>query len=145
MIMALNNPRSGGSNSVPEYQLSGIPYCLKGAVSAIDNGTNLTVDGQTVYVIEFPRVTRWLYIKAGGLINIYFSSADAGPQTTTKAMAFTGAAETPFRLEWRVKKLYVHSAHNAVDLTIWAGLTTIDTIDFDGHIEHFTDNNSKIG
>ena len=143
--MALNNPKSGGPNHVAEYQLSSIPYCLKGAVNAIDNGTNLSVGGQTVWVIEFPRVTRWLYIKAAGAINIYFSSADAGPQTTTKAMAFTGAGETPFRLEWRVKKLYVHNAHNAVDLTIWAGLTTVDGEIFEGHIEHFTDNNSKIG
>ena len=143
--MSLNNPRPGGPNSVPEYQLSSIPYCLKGAVSAIDNGTNLTVGEDTVYVIEFPRVTRWLYIKANGAINIYFSSVDAGPETTTKAMVFTGAAETPFRLEWRVKKLYVHSGQAGVDLTIWAGLTTIDADNFEGHIEHFTDNNSKIG
>ena len=140
--MPLNNPKSGGPNHVAEYQLSGVPYVLQGQVQNIDAGT-VTVGEQTVHVIEFPRVTRWIYIKAAAPINIYFSSALAGPQTATRALNLGAGQETP-RLEWRAKKLYIHSAHAAVVLTVWAGLTTVDGDNFEGHIEHFTDNNNKI-
>ena len=140
--MPLNNPRSGGPNHVAEYQLSGIPYVLEGEVQNIDAGT-VSVDGQTVHVIEFPRVTRWIYIKAAGAINIYFSSALAGPKTVARSLKLANGQETP-RMEWRAKKLYIHEDQKAISLTIWAGLTAVGTNDFEGHVEHFTDNNNKI-
>ncbi len=146
--MPLNNPKSGGPNHVAEYQLSSIPYALNGAVSAIDNGTNLTVNrtsdnqAQTIFVVEFPRVTRWIYIRAQGAAKIYFSSQTAADQTRGLSLA---ANETTPRLEMRVKKLYVHNADNAVVLNIMAGLTTVDAVEFEGHIEHFIDNNNKVG
>lgn len=145
--MSLNNPRPGGPNHVPEYQLSSIPYALNGAVSAIDTGTTLTVANnananQTIYVIEFPRVTRWVYIRAAGAAKIYFSSKTAANKTRGLSLA---ANETTPRLEMRVKKLYIHNDDNAVVLNIMAGLTTVDADAFDGHVEHFIDNNNKVG
>ena len=147
--MALNNPRPGGPNSVPEYQLSSIPYALNGAVNEIDNGSTLTVandanQNQTIYVVEFPRVTRWIYIRAQAAAKIYFSSKTAANKTRGLSLAEN---ETTPRLEMRVKKLYIHNDHNAAVLNIMAGLTTVDGEIFEGHIEHFTDsdNNNKIG
>jgi len=145
--MPLDNPRSGGPNHVAEYQLSSIPYALNGAVSAIDNGTTLTVandaeQNQTIYVVEFPRVTRWIYIRAAGAAKIYFSSKTAANKTRGLSLA---ANETTPRLEMRVKKLYIHNDDNAVVLNIVAGLTTVDAIEFEGHVEHFIDNNNKVG
>lgn len=142
--MSIHSYAAPSANHVPEYQLSGVPYCLKGEVQDIDNGTTLNVGGQKVYVIEFPRVTRWLYIKSAAAINIYFSKNDAGPNLGKKSMTLAVGGESP-RLEWRLNKLYIHNDHRAVDLTIWAGLTNVQGSSFEGQVEGFIDNNSKIG
>ena len=147
--MPLNNPKPGGPNHVAEYQLSSIPYALNGNINTYDNGVTLSVNrasdnaAQTIYVVEFPRVTRWIYFRnEGAALKIYFSSQTAADQKRGLSLA---ANENTGRLEMRVKKLYIHDADDGKALNILAGLTTVDAVEFEGHIEHFTDNNSKIG
>ncbi len=97
----------------------------------------------TIYVVEFPRVTRWIYFRNGAAaLKVYFSSQTAADAKHGFSLA---ASENTGRLEMRVKKLYFVDADDGKALNILAGLTAVDAAEFEGHIEHFTDNNSKIG
>ena len=160
--MPLDNPRPGGSNHVAEYQLSGIPYARQGTVANLC-GAAIAVnvdprEGQTtnanMRAFTFPRVTRWVYIAngAGGTLRVHFSElsaaadghADVGGQvvnTAHKAIVIAANSNTVVRLPLRVSKLYFPEGDNGRTIQIVAGLTTVGTSDFTGHIEHFTDNN----
>ena len=143
--MALDYPPGGGVNSVPEYQISSVPYSATGLISAIRTGTFdqvKTAGGdETISFIRFPRVTRWIYIKVtnGTALPIYFNEIDAADEAAIHAYTVAGNTET-LVLPWRVQKLYFHSSDVGSQVSIAAGLTTVPGDLLSGSIEAFTAN-----
>lgn len=98
--------------SVPEYQLSGLPYCK---TKSINNTTD---------TFDFPRVTRWITISADQPVKIFFS-ADAN-NAPIADQYFTVPADTHIlRLELRCAKIWVTTTVNT-NVSVIAGLTHID-------------------
>ena len=163
--MALNNPRPGGPSHVGEYQLSGIPYArqgtianLCGAAKTVDiNPDPVAEESESYRVFEFPRVTRWIYIKntsanAGHTVRIHFSELSAAADghaaingvavnTAHKAIVLAGGSDTVVRLPLRLTKIYFPETDNGRTIQIIAGLTSVEKESFAGHIENFTDKN----
>ncbi len=135
--MSLNWPKPT-INSVPEYQLSSLPYCV-----TIDNDAN---NGNTkTGVIEFPRATRWISISASRKpVEIYFVDDETAQQNDNPPANGTQYAKhnnqffivkentvSP-RLELRCRKLYFSQeddGNNLTNITIVAGLTHINKDD----------------
>lgn len=135
--MSLNWPKPTIS-SVPEYQLSSMPYCV-----TIDNdaGNNNTKTG----FIEFPRATRWITVAASRKqADIYFvddfiAKANDNPPAGGTANAkhndqffIVKENTTTPRLELRCRKLFFSQdddGNNLTNITIFAGLTHIDKDD----------------
>jgi hypothetical protein len=112
--MAIHSYAKPSVNHVPEYQLSGMPFCQTKSVNGAGS-------------FEFPRVTRWLSISSDQDVKIFFKSGNA----TDNDQYFTVPANTVMpRLELRCAKLYV-STTAAANISVIAGLTNVlssDTI-----------------
>ena len=99
--------------SVPEYQLSGLPYC------------ETKKGGGDSSFTELPRVSRWISISTvGAAAKIFFISG--GDENSNQY--FTVPANTMTdRLEIRCTKVYFNqAADGANEVSIAAGLTHID-------------------
>ena len=93
--------------SVPEYQLSGLPFCK----------TELATQSAT---FTFPRVTRWFVIKSTQEAKIFFKNGNVAEN-----QFFTLPANTVSpRFELRCAKLYATTTQNA-NIEVIAGLTHI--------------------
>ena len=146
--MAISHiPRSVGHNFLPEYQISAVPYVRSGVINTYDNGSPLTIansegDDQTVFVVEFPKITQWLQFKSGEEAGeepfIYFSSKDAA----NKSNRIELDANRTYPLDIRCVNLYFHNEDNAKQLEIIAGLTSIDRKEFTNMIETFLEGQS---
>jgi len=115
----INNTRwpSPSATSVPEYQLSGLPFCKTKSI-------NNTVD-----TFEFPRVTRWITISSNVAVDVYFTAAADEPNVDQPIadQYFTVPADTHIlRLELRCSKIWVKTTVNAT-VSVIAGLTHIDS------------------
>lgn len=135
--MSLNWPKPT-INNVPEYQLSGMPYCL-----TIDN--DAVAGGTKTGVIELPRATRWISISAGvEPADVYFVDDATAQQNDLPPANGTLNAKhnnqffivkentTTPRLELRCRKLYFSQDNNGnalTNVTIIAGLTHINKDD----------------
>ena len=146
--MALDNPSARGANFVPEYQISSIPWAGTGTFTVVAGGrtasiTNRAAAAQTVHILTFPHVTRWLQLEctenAGTAITIYFNEIDAANRDTQNGLTIDGGDKTA-RLPWRLQRIYVHSAESGRNVTFTAGLTTIPGEMLSGSIETFTAN-----
>jgi hypothetical protein len=115
-------------NHVPEYQLSGMPFC-----QTIDNDAGLNVE--KTGVIEFPRVTRWIILSPKNKdLNVYFVddlTVDANgvenAQHNDQYIAIK-ADTVSQRLEIRCKKLYFSQTDDGVagtEFSVIAGLTNV--------------------
>ena len=131
--MSLNWPKPT-INNVPEYQLSGLPYCV-----TIDNDA---ANGNTkTGVVIFPRATRWISISTNRKpVDIYFVDDASAQQNDNPPAAGTANLKhnnqffivkentTSPRLEVRCRKLYFSQdddGNNLTNITIIAGLTHI--------------------
>ena len=137
--MAISHiPRGVGHNFAPEYQISAVPYVRTGVINTYDNGTTLTVANssnvnQTIYVVEFPKITQWLQFKAAAGLSVYFSSKDAANEKNGIVLN----TNRTYPLDIRCVNLYFHNDDNAKSLEIVAGLTSIDRQEFTNVIETF--------
>ena len=99
-------------NHVANYQVSGLPFSAQVA------GGN---------PVEFPRVTRWVVLKAlEGPITVFFEAGNV-------AQGFTiSEGETTPRLELRCAEIFTVNAdnNNTGTLHVIAGLTTCNTESF---------------
>lgn len=129
-------PRSVGHNFVPEYQISAVPYVRSGIINSYDNGSPLTVNGNSVYVVEFPKITQWLQFKAGASLSVYFNAADAEAGDNGGKGIILDTNRT-YPLYIRCVNLYFNDADDAKSLEIVAGLTTIDRKEFTSMVETF--------
>ena len=103
-VKVMNNVPSPSVTSVPEYQLSGLPFT---ATVAVGNP------------VVLPRVSRWVVLKATGAAATIKFTEEAG------VTGFTLAKDemTP-RLELRCSKIFFEG--NNSTLNVIAGLTHID-------------------
>jgi hypothetical protein len=122
-------------NSVPEYQLSGYPYCV---TITNENDAGALVKG----VLQFPRLTRWITIRATEKdAHIFFvddtNAGGVNDNTIHNNQYFVvPAGVTTSRLEARCVKIY-HNQKGAANggdtdptIEIVAGLTHLGTSEF---------------
>ena len=120
--MGANSWNTGvGVNHVGAYQVSGRPFAT-GSINA-----------STAVKVEFPKVTRWIYVvnHENAHCRIGFSQAGVegtnylriGPQSGNEHTQNTG------RLELKVSEIWL-SGSSGVD--IMAGLTNVDTVRVSG-------------
>ncbi len=136
--MAISHiPRSVGHNFVPEYQISAIPYVRKGVIANLDITSTSVVNGQNVFTVSFPKITQWLQFKASAEVHVYFSAKDASIANEKNCMIL-GTNRT-FPLDVRCTKIYFHEGvkGSSVNLEIVAGLTVIDSAEFNNVVETF--------
>tara|TARA_Y100000592_G_C5437412_1_gene301505 strand:+ start:264 stop:677 length:414 start_codon:yes stop_codon:yes gene_type:complete len=132
--MAISHiPRSVGHNFLPEYQISAIPYTRDGVINTYDNDSPLTINNNTVYVVEFPKITQWIQFKAAASLTVYFSSKDAEAGSN----GMTLGTNRTYPLNIRCVNLYFNDADDGKRLEILAGLTTIDRSEFTSVVETF--------
>ena len=98
--------------SVPEYQLSGLPYCETKSV-------NNNAQGE----FNFPRVTRWIVITSNQATRVYFKSANDADNNQYFDLPKDSVSP---RLEVRCANLYVKPTTGNASISIIAGLTHID-------------------
>lgn len=105
-----------GLNHVPAYQASGQPFAT-GSINA-----------STATKIEFPYVTRWIYVVNHTATHCRVGFSEAGVEGTNyfRLSGETGNEATQFtqRLELKVSEIWL-SGSNSVDVV--AGLTSIPT------------------
>ena len=123
--MATNHPKAG-PNSVPAYQLSGVPYVTQSAANEVQN---------SVIKLELPFVTRFFQVEntdasAGHDLRVGFSSAGVAG-TLTKNYILVPAASKTDVLELRTKDLFfLRDGSDNTSFRVIAGLTTIQRDQF---------------
>ena len=113
MAIEDNNTRwpSPSVTNVPEYQLSGLPYC-----------ETKTVANNAEESFNFPRVTRWIVITSDKVTKVYFKSGNDGDNDQYFSLAADSVSP---RLEVRCADLYVKPVGEA-NISVIAGLTHIN-------------------
>ena len=109
--MAISWKTDVGVNHVGAYQVSGRPFAT-GSINA-----------STAVKVEFPKVTRWIYVVNHGGADCRLGFSQAGVEGTNYLSSV--------RLELKVGELWL-SGSNGVD--VMAGLTNIDTTKVSGSI-----------
>jgi len=123
--MSSNHPKAG-PNSVPAYQLSGIPY-----VTGSTGGTETI----TAKRFDFPYVTRFVAVSnhdgtANNEVRIAFSSEGmTGTPTTGQKNYFGVPGGQSINLDVRCKTIYVTTT-TGIEWSLCAGLTTINDFEF---------------
>lgn len=136
--MAIDHPKAG-PNSIPAYQLSGVPYVTGSAANEV-------VGTGTPIKLEFPFVTRFFQIKnTDATHGLRVGFTEHGVKGTyTKNYFVLTASQRSEVLELRTKELYFYAdggASNPVSYEVVAGLTTIDRDQFPtltGSIDYVT-------
>jgi len=118
--MAINNPKAG-PNSVPAYQLSGIPYVT---------GSTGNAEAMTKKQFDFPHVTRFITITnmngtAADAIKLAFSAEgiDGTPATGQKNYFSIPGGQT-VNLDIRCKSVFLSTESNS-EWSMCAGMTPI--------------------
>lgn len=105
----------GGPNSVPEYQVSAVPWVTSSVLTT------------SVTEIQFPQVTRFIsvYNFGGPAVKVGFTRNGVNGSGTNYYMLPTSAS---FSGDFRVKSLFIAGSGNTINVV--AGLTMINTRDF---------------
>ncbi len=103
---------TAGLHNAGSYQVSAIPF----ATGSIDVNA-AGVDG---FQIDFPQVTRWVYIVNNHASDLYVGFSQNGVKGSNH---FTVDQGTTQRLEVKVTQLFLSGA--CADASVVAGLTTI--------------------
>jgi hypothetical protein len=122
--MALNHPKAG-VNSIPPYQLSGVPYVTASVANEVDT---------TPIRHDFPFVTRFFQVKntdADHALRVGFT-VNGVTGTATKNYFLLAAGAKSDVLELRTKTLYfrANAGSEQASFEIIAGLTTIESGEF---------------
>jgi len=125
--MATDHPKAG-PNSIPAYQLSGVPYVTASA------GNEVPINTGSPVKLEFPYVTRFFQIENiddDAVLRVGFSSLGV-KGTYTKNYFTIATGQKSDVLELRTKDLWFLSDHgsNLGTFRVSAGLTTIDRDEF---------------
>lgn len=120
--MSIYYKYKSGIGDASAYQVSGRPFATG----------SLTVDGNagTVTEIEFPAVTRWIYIMnndtAISADSLRIGFTDAAGMTTGDYFVINAASQTE-RLELKTNKVFLlgHTTAAVNGVSVLAGLTSI--------------------
>ena len=111
--MAQSYAQTPNINSVPEYQLSGLPYAKK-----------VTLAGGASTTLPLPNVSRWIVISCAADIEIAFSIAGISGGAVETEHFLLNQASTG-KLELRCTDIVLKDVGGGTDVYILAGLTTI--------------------
>ena len=100
-----------GVNHVGAYQVSGRPFA-SGSVNA-----------STATKVEFPKVTRWLYVTNDGVTPCRIGFSESGVNGTNH-FTLSGSGNRTELLELKVSEVWISGSNN---VSVMAGLTTIET------------------
>ena len=120
--MAISWKTDVGVNHVGAYQVSGRPFAT-GSINA-----------STAVKVEFPKVTRWIYVVNHGGADCRLGFSQAGVEGTNYLRLpapDAGENTNSMRLELKIGELWL-SGSNGVD--VMAGLTNISTSKVSGSI-----------
>ena len=122
--MSFNHPKAG-PNSVPSYQLSGVPY-LTGST----NGS----EEITAKQFTFPQVTRFVTISvvdetAGKALKIGFAEEGIKAMSTAPKPFFIVPQGNVATIDVRCKSIFVTTS-GSLEWSVCAGLTPISAADF---------------
>jgi hypothetical protein len=127
--MAINHPKAG-PNSVPSYQLSGIPYVTASVADEVPINTGTPIK------IEFPYVTRFFQVEntdGNGALRVGFSVHGIKPFAGGTQNYFTvGTGNKSEIYEMRTKDIFFlgDDGTNPTSFRLIAGLTTIERNQF---------------
>lgn len=118
----MNHPHTH-HNSVPEYQLSGVPFVTSSTANEV---------GTTPIEVNFPFVTRWVEIRNTGALNadnsirVGFTEAGVQAASSSNYYVLSGALSTT-RWELRCNKLWFRQHGGSTSgFSLVAGLTSVD-------------------
>lgn len=120
--MAINHPKAG-PNSVPAYQLSGIPFVTASAGGEVK---------ASAIEISFPYVTRFFVVQntSANPMRIGFTADGVNADITANYMVLSGNDMTP-RMEIRCKSLFFRrDGASDCSFSLMAGLSTIESSEF---------------
>ena len=122
--MATNHPKAG-PNSIPAYQMSGVPYVTASVANEVDT---------TPIRHDFPFVTRFFQVKntdSTHAMRVGFSAEGVKGTETKNYFLLAAGAQTDV-LEMRTKTLFfrANAGSALASFEIIAGLTTIDRNEF---------------
>ncbi len=100
-----------GVNHVGAYQVSGRPFA-SGSVNA-----------STATKVEFPKVTRWLYVTNDGVTPCRIGFSESGVNGTNHFI-LSGSGNRTELLELKVSEVWISGSNN---VSVMAGLTNIET------------------
>lgn len=126
-------PRAGSHWPAPhhgmvsEYQQSGIPFVLTEAVG--------DQSGNKVAVINFPYVTRWVFLRLSSSADATLANVDVGFGDYSSSLGVQGdnfvhasvinAVVVPLELKCKKIKIFVPNAMNDLVIKVVAGLTSV--------------------
>ena len=119
--MAINHPKAG-PNSVPAYQLSGVPFVTGSTATEVPTNSGSPIK------LEFPYVTRFFQVfnQSSQAMRVGFSSAGTKGTLTKNFFVVAGSGNSEI-YELRTKDLYfLSNTGTATGYRVVAGLTTID-------------------
>lgn len=111
--MGLNNPHSG-INYATEFQISAIPWM-----------TSSTVTASSTAEYAFPCVTKWLTVKNNTAGSVAAVGVTLNGVEKTSNFFYLIAGES-VSLDWRIVRMFVSSSVGAPNVSVIAGLTTIE-------------------
>lgn len=111
--MSMNNPRSG-VGSVPEYQMSGVPWVASGSVST------------TPVVHEFPFVSRAITIANNSAAGSFLLIGFTANSTVAGSNNFPLDGGKQIRMEVRVRDLWLKGQNGTVNYGVLGELTSIE-------------------
>jgi len=139
--MAISHiPRSVGHNFAPEYQISAVPFFIDadGGTVIRANAQGKVVDANETQIeeVKLPKISQWLQFNnaSGDAVTVYFSRKEAVGGTKKGIIVADGITTRPLRI--RCSSLYFVN-NVAANFHIVAGLTSIDSKEFENVVEAF--------
>jgi len=139
--MSFNHPKAG-ANSVPAYQMSGIPFVTSSAATEVPRADNAS---PTPIQVDFPFVTKNVKVRniGAGSLRVAFSALGSiTPGQGTKHASLTsnyfvipptdpdGGDNSIVEFDVRCKSIFFTSEIATTGFSLFAGLTRIDISQF---------------
>jgi hypothetical protein len=111
--MSMNNPRAG-IGSVPEYQISGVPWAVSGSVST------------TPVIHEFPMVASAVTVANNSAAGSFLLIGFTANGTVVGSSSFPLNGGQQIRMEVRVRDLWLKGQNGTVNYGVISELTSIE-------------------
>lgn len=126
--MAINHPKAG-PNSVPAYQLSGVPY-VTGSVVAGENLSAVQKQFDFPYVTRFITLVNYNSTDTENLHVAFSAEGLSGTPATGQKNFFVVKSNSDITLDVRCKTVFISTTDDTVKWSLCAGLTPIPADSF---------------